>query len=166
MTFPEPNENQDHLLFSQIEIGAGPLQPSSLSESEELQEENSQVIRLLQELLRTQAEQNKIMSQMLAQMTAQGKQRVRDLKRWQESHPYLAASCRDAANKLGHVQAEFLQNLTDQVDCTADDMLESDYAFSDFVEKFGPKMLHLNGILQMLGQLGSQTAPPTKPAPK
>jgi hypothetical protein len=31
---------------------------------------------------------------------------------------------------------------------------ESDYVFSEFLDRYGPRMAHLNGVLQVLTHLG------------
>jgi hypothetical protein len=39
-------------------------------------------------------------------------------------------------------------------------MMDSDFVLSEFVDRFGPRLAHLNGVLQVLAQLSS-----TSPAP-
>jgi hypothetical protein len=51
--------------------------------------------------------------------------------------------------------------MTDEVEDNGDDMTSSEYVMNDFVDRFGPRMAHLNSILQVLGQLST---PPTAPA--
>ena len=51
------------------------------------------------------------------------------------------------------MQTEFLQNLADEVADSKDGLSESDYVFTEFLDRFGPRMAHLNGILQVLNHL-------------
>ena len=41
-------------------------------------------------------------------------------------------------------------------------MAESEYMLSEFVDRFGPRLAHLNGVLQVLSQLAT---PPAKDTP-
>jgi hypothetical protein len=34
-----------------------------------------------------------------------------------------------------------------------DDLVDSEYMFADFLDRYGPRMAHLNGILQILNHL-------------
>ena len=43
----------------------------------------------------------------------------------------------------------------------AENFSESDYALGDFLDRFGPRLAHFNGVLQLLSQLA---APPAQPA--
>ena len=37
----------------------------------------------------------------------------------------------------------------------ADDFADSDYALGEFVDRYGPRLAHFNGIMQLLSQLGA-----------
>lgn len=56
---------------------------------------------------------------------------------------------------LSKVQADFLQSLTDEIDDSEEALNESDYMLHEFVDRVGPRLAHLNGVLQVLAQLGS-----------
>jgi hypothetical protein len=71
----------------------------------------------------------------------------------------LARNCKQAAESLAQVQAEFLHNLTAEVEENADAMGDGEFVFNEFVDRFGPRLAHLNGVLQMLSQLGQTNDP-------
>jgi len=88
------------------------------------------------------------------QMTQQANAaRQNELNQWRNSHPELVQSCRSALETLSSVQTDFLQKLADEVEAGRDDLLESEYMFADFLDRFGPRMAHLNGMLQLLNHL-------------
>ncbi len=84
-----------------------------------------------------------------------------ELNQWKQANPRLAKGCRMAAEALSKAQAEFLQTLTDEVNASADDLLDGDFVFNEFIDRFGPRLAHLNGVIQVLAQLSSVPNPTT-----
>ena len=68
--------------------------------------------------------------------------------------PELARSCRDAAETLSRVQTQFLDNLTEEIRDSEESLSDSEFMLNEFVDRFGPRLAHLNGVLQVLPQLG------------
>jgi hypothetical protein len=52
------------------------------------------------------------------------------------------------------VQTQFLDAMTDEIENSQEYLLEGDYMLNEFVDRFGPRLAHLNGVLQVLAQLG------------
>lgn len=118
------------------------------------------VLRLLTQMVAAQQKQNQLLEQLVQVNVNTQKQRQTELQQWKDANPRLANACRDAAEKLSNVQAEFLEKLTDEIDVHDEDMYDSEYALNEFLDRFGPRLAHLNGVLQVLAQLGSgQPAP-------
>jgi hypothetical protein len=46
-----------------------------------------------------------------------------------------------------------LENLTDEVADNEECLLDGEFMLNEFVDRFGPRMAHLNGVLQVLSQL-------------
>ncbi len=88
-------------------------------------------------------------------LSAPHKQRANEINQWKESHPYLSKSCREAAESLSNVQTEFLRRLTEEISDNSEHFLEGDFMLNEFVDRFGPRLAHLNGVLQVLSQLSS-----------
>ena len=107
-------------------------------------------ITLLDRLLDQLLQVNRQVLQMTQQANAA---RQNELNQWRNSHPELVQSCRSALETLSSVQTDFLQKLADEVEAGRDDLLESEYMFADFLDRFGPRMAHLNGMLQLLNHL-------------
>ena len=113
------------------------------------------VIELLRQMVASQQQQSQILEELVQQNAAANKQRASELQQWKNSNPALAKSCRNAAETLSKVQTEFLTSLTEEINDSEDHLLEGDYMLNEFVDRYGPRLAHLNGVLQVLAQLGS-----------
>jgi hypothetical protein len=60
-----------------------------------------------------------------------------------------------AAEALGRVQTEFLSSLTREINENYETLMDGEFMLNEFVDRFGPRMAHLNGLLQVLSQLSS-----------
>ena len=92
-------------------------------------------------------------------MATQQKQRASELNQWRNAHPALAAACREAAEALTRVQIEYLDRMTDEINDTSDDMVEGEFMLNEFVDRYGPRLAHLNGVIQVLAQLEQRAEP-------
>lgn len=134
-------------LFTQVDISAGPVPGPSPTSHEA---ENT---RLLREILTAQDRQNELLEELVTQLSAAQKQRTQELGQWKAANPELAQNCRQAAEVLSRVQTEFLNTLTEEVSNNADVLAEGEFMLNEFVDRFGPRLAHLNGVLQVLAQL-------------
>ncbi len=145
--------------FSQIDvsqIGASPNRPAS-------SEFNAEVVYLLKELLAAQDRQNELLEELLNQLNAAQRQRAMELGQWRQANPHLARRCREAAEVLAKVQTEYLENLTAEVANNSESLLDGEFMLNEFVDRFGPRVAHLNSLLQLLYQLGcAPDQPPSK----
>ncbi len=116
---------------------------------------NLVVIALLRQLVAAQEKQNQLLDQLVQQNTQSQKQRANELQQWKDANPRLAKSCRLAVESLSKVQTQFLENLTEEVTDNEDAFLEGDFMLNEFVDRYGPRLAHLNGVLQVLAQLSA-----------
>lgn len=116
---------------------------------------SSDVVSLLQQLVASQQRQTQLLEELVQQMNAAQRQRANELGQWRDANPRLARRCREAAEALSSVQTQFLENLTEEITERADDYLDGDFLLNEFVDRFGPRLAHLNGVLQVLAQLSS-----------
>ncbi|HUY89354.1 MAG TPA: hypothetical protein VMV10_11515 [Pirellulales bacterium] len=135
-------------LFTQVDITAGPLTGAGGAGGGD--GENT---RLLREILTAQDRQNELLEELVTQLSAAQKQRNQELGQWKAANPNLAQNCRVAAETLSRVQTEFLNTLTDEVNNNAEVLLDGEFMLNEFVDRFGPRLAHLNGVLQVLAQL-------------
>lgn len=144
-------------LFGSIDVSANPNSAANTRvSSEEL------LISVLRQVVTMQEKQTKLMEEMVHHLSAAQKQRQAELGQWKEQNPDLAESCKKAAESLNRVQLQFLETMTEEVISSDDGLLDSEYMLNEFVDRFGPRMVHLNGILQVLAQLGSGNSAPAQ----
>jgi hypothetical protein len=92
-------------------------------------------------------------------LAATQKQRASELHQWRNAHPALATACREAAEALTRVQIEYLDRMTEEINDTSDDMVEGEFLLNEFIDRYGPRLAHLNGVIQVLAQLSSVPNP-------
>lgn len=147
MSKPDP---QREAFFTHIDVSAHPA-----SSKENPNDPNHEVVVLLQHMIAGQERQNELLEELVQQTGNSQRQRSNELTQWKEANPHLARRCRRAAEALSNVQTEFLTNLTEEVADNAEHFLEGEFMLNEFVDRFGPRLAHLNGVLQVLSQLSS-----------
>ena len=136
-------------MYTQVDVTAAAA-PASSSGHASL--EHTEVLR---EVLAAQDRTNEILEELLNIMAASHKQRLQELHQWKNANPRLAESCRVAAEALSRVQVEYLERITEEINETAEDMACGEFMLNEFVDRFGPRLAHLNGVIQVLAQLSS-----------
>ena len=144
-------------LFTQVDISAG-----TLSGPAPIEPAANEQTRLLRDLVAAQDRQNELLEELVSQVTsavgqfgAAQRQRSQELSQWKEANPALSRDCRTAAEALCRVQTEFLTMLTDEVNTNAEALADGEFMLTEFVDRFGPRLAHLNGVLQVLAQLSA-----------
>jgi hypothetical protein len=141
-------------LFSQVDVTTATHTHASpmMSPREEQTE-------LLREVLTAQDRTNELLEELSSVLVANQKQRANELNQWRNAHPSLAGACREAAEALTRVQIDYLQRMTEEINDTSDDMVEGEFLLNEFIDRFGPRLAHLNGVIQVLAQLSSVPNP-------
>lgn len=147
------SQHPSYPIFSQVDVSAG-----SSSKSEGSSEDQT---ALLREVLAAQDRTNELLEDLVSVMANSHKQRAQELHQWRHANPDLADSCREAAESLSRVQVDYLERITDEIRDTAEDMVEGEFMLNEFVDRFGPRLAHLNGVIQVLAQLSSTPAATT-----
>jgi hypothetical protein len=140
-------------VFTQLDISANTI-PSGVgptSVSADVAETN----RLLRDMIALQARSCELLGELLNQVSLQQRQRLAELKAWKEANPGLAKSCRQAAESLAKVHTEFLAGIARDAAENAEDFADSEYALGEFIDRYGPRLAHFNGVLQLFAQLGA-----------
>jgi hypothetical protein len=146
-------------LFTQVDISAG----AQLTRPRESGEAAQEQVSLLRNILTAQDRQNELLEELVNQLSAAQRQRNQELGQWKQANPELARSCRIAAEALSRVQVEFLGSMTREINDNADALLDGEFVLNEFVDRFGPRLAHLNGVLQVLAQLGCAANPTPNP---
>ncbi|MGE0609020.1 MAG: hypothetical protein AB7O62_18140 [Pirellulales bacterium] len=137
-------------LFTQVEVTASTAGTST----NEYTNDQSEQTRLLRAMLTAQERQNELLEELVSVVGTQHRQRASELAQWKQANPALSRNCRKAAETLGQVHSDFLSSLTQEVAENSEGLLEGDFFLNEFVDRFGPRLAHLNGVLQVLSQLG------------
>tara|TARA_R110002073_G_scaffold64719_17_gene161967 strand:+ start:3254 stop:3679 length:426 start_codon:yes stop_codon:yes gene_type:complete len=117
--------------------------------------ESRLTIELLRQMVASQNQQNRLLQDLIQQNAAIQKQRAGELQQWKDSNPELSRACRQAAETLSRVQTGFLDSLTEEILENEEHLMEGEFMLNEFVDRFGPRLAHLNGVLQVLAQLGT-----------
>jgi hypothetical protein len=142
--------------FTQVDISAGTPATGRPTPTGDLTETNG----LLRELVENARKSNDLLLEILAQVSLQHRQRTAELKAWKEANPQLAKSCRRAAESLARVHTEFLSSIAQEAADNAEDFSDSEYALGEFIDRYGPRLAHFNGVLQLFAQLGAPLPQP------
>lgn len=116
------------------------------------------MVTLMQQMVGLQEQQNQLLEELNLHLATTQRQRANELGMWKEAHPDLARNCRLAAETLSRVQTQFLRNLTEDVENNEEVLVDGDFMLNEFVDRYGPRLAHLNGVLQVLTQLSGDQA--------
>jgi hypothetical protein len=119
-----------------------------------------EMVDLLRQMVAGQDRQNELLEELTEQINASQRQRAAELGQWKEQNPILARRCRLAAEALGRVQTEFIETMAIEVNENHEAMMDGEFVLNEFVDRFGPRLAHLNGVLQLLAQLSSVPGTP------
>jgi hypothetical protein len=129
------------------------------STKSEATESGDPMVNLMREMVALQEQQNQLLEDLNVQLATTQRQRANELGNWKEAHPDLARSCRLAAETLSRVQTQFLHNLTEDVENNEEALVDGEFMLNEFVDRYGPRLAHLNGVLQVLSQLSGDQSP-------
>ena len=133
-------------------IGSIEAEPATITQNTDPQTEFADLAR---QMIAVQTRQNELLQQILVQLGLAQRQRTLELAQWRRAHPRLARSCKIASERLEKIQTEILSNLAAEIDENSDDLLEQEYVLSEFFDKYGSRIIHLNSIMQTLTTLGN-----------
>ncbi len=151
---PQP----DSSLYSQIDVAH-----AGYSATPPAPGQQGEISFLLRSMLAAQDRQNELLEELVNSMGTAQKQRATELGQWKQANPHLAQSCRTAAESLSKIQTEFLEGMTEEIRENYDSLLDGEFMLNEFVDRFGPRMAHLNGLLQVLSQLSATPDPTNAP---
>ncbi len=145
------NPRQSPSLFTHIDVtthtSAGRKPDSEVTAGD--------MVGVLQQLVASQDRQNELLEELVEQMGSSQRQRAAELSQWKQANPHLARKCRNAAEKLAKVQSTFLEIVAEEINDNSDCLMDGEFMLNEFVDRFGPRLAHLNGVLQVLSQLSS-----------
>ena len=117
------------------------------------------MIGLMQQLVAGQQRHNELLEELVKQLGTTQRQRANELGQWKKANPDLAKSCRTAAESLSQAQTRFLESLTEDISENGECLMDGEFMLNEFVDRYGPRLAHLNGVLHVLSQLSSVPNP-------
>lgn len=152
------NRRSRESFFSQIDVSHGGAAAPPVGTGT-----NLELITVLREILSAQDRQNELLEELVGQLGAAQRQRASELGQWKQANPDLARDCRIAAEALSKVQTEYLASLTQEIHENYETLRDGEFMLNEFVDRFGPRVAHLNGLLQVLSQLSASGDPANTP---
>ncbi len=146
----------DATLTPPIHVQAAAVPPAGLTPMHLLQVQTG----LLRDMLTAMDRQNELLEELVTHVTAQQKHRTQELNNWKQANPRLSKDCKLAADLLARVQTDYLQEITDESTPTSRICRRATSCSTNLSIALGRVLRHLNGMLQVLGQLGSQPPEP------
>jgi hypothetical protein len=115
----------------------------------------SQTLDIQRQVLENQRQQLELAREAAQFARDQRQRQISELERWQSSHEGVVDDCRDALSKLEGVHAALMGDLSNYVEDNHEVLVDGDFALSDFVDRFGPRLAHLNTMLAVLRPLAA-----------
>ena len=115
----------------------------------------SQAVDAQRQILEMQRQQLELAREAAQIARDQRARQIGELERWQNSHEAVIDHCKDALGKLEQVHAALMGEMAEYVDENHENLVAGDFALSDFVDRFGPRLAHLNTMLAVLRPLAA-----------
>jgi len=115
----------------------------------------NQALENQRQMLEMQRQQLEISRELLHVNREQRSRQMAELEKWQAGHEPVLDLCKETLGKLEQVHAALLRELANYVDEYHENLLEGDFSLSDFVDRFGPRLAHLNTMLAVLRPLAA-----------
>jgi hypothetical protein len=120
----------------------------------------SQTLELQRQTLDLQRQQLEMIRETTQVAREQRARQSADLERWQQGHASVLDHCKDALGQLEQVHAALMRDMAEYIDENHENLVEGDFTLSDFVDRFGPKLAHLNTMLAVLRPLAAAQKKP------
>ncbi len=112
--------------------------------------------QLLLQILEALHRQNELTEELIRLLGRTARQRQHQLRSWQSAHPELSQLFRRASQVLQRAQMAYIQRIAEEVVQGGEDLQDGEFLLQEFVDRFGPRLAHLNGMLQVFSHLGAE----------
>lgn len=117
-----------------------------------LQHQTLEILRQNTEINRQQLELTREIVQVNREQRAR---QAADIERWRAGHAGVLETSRETLEKLEQVHAALMSDMAHYVDDNHENLLDGGFSLSDFVDRFGPRLAHLNTMLAVLRPLAA-----------
>ena len=122
----------------------------------------AQMILLMRQMAMEQHRTNELLLELTRVTVAPYRHRMKELAAWKTEHPDLAQNCRHSVESLLRTQLGWLETMTMEVQDGEETLRESEFMLNELLDRFGPRVSFMNGMLQLLSQLAAD--PPPEPS--
>jgi hypothetical protein len=116
---------------------------------------HNQTLDVQRQMLDLQRQQLEISRELIQVNREQRARQGAELERWQTGHEAILDTCKETLTKLEQVHASLMGDLANYVEENHENLLEGDFSLSDFVDRFGPRLAHINTMLAVLRPLAA-----------
>jgi hypothetical protein len=115
----------------------------------------NQSLEFQRQILEMQRQQLELARETVQVSREQRQRQIAELERWQQGHEHVLDVCRESLGHLEQVHAALMGELANYAKENYDNLLDGEYALTDFVDRFGPRLAHLNTMLAVLRPLAA-----------
>ena len=120
----------------------------------------SQTLDVQRQILQNQQQQLELAKETAQIAREQRARQIAELERWQSGHERVLDQCRESLGQLEQVHSALMGELVNHVAENHENLLDGDFALTDFVDRFGPRLAHLNTMLAVLRPLAAAARKP------
>ena len=114
---------------------------------------HSQTLELQRQSLELQRQQLELAREAAQIGREQRTRQIADLERWQSSHENVLEMSKESLANLEQVHAALIGEMSNYITENQENLIDGDFALTDFVDRFGPRLAHLNTMLAVLRPL-------------
>jgi len=115
----------------------------------------SQSLEIQKQILENQRQQLELAREAAQVSREQRSRQIAELERWQAGHESVLDNCKETLSNLEQVHAALMGELANYVAENQENLLEGEFTLTDFVDRFGPRLAHLNTMLAVLRPLAA-----------
>jgi hypothetical protein len=115
----------------------------------------AQTLDLQRQSLELQRQQLELAREAAQVGREQRSRQIAELERWQNGHEAVLDHCKETLTNLEQVHAALMGDLVNYVSENYENLLEGEFTLTDFVDRFGPRLAHLNTMLAILRPLAA-----------
>jgi chromosome segregation ATPase len=120
----------------------------------------SQTLDVQRQILHHQQQQLELAKEAAQIAREQRARQIAELERWQNGHERVLDQCRESLGQLEQVHSALMGELVNHVSDNLENLVDGDFALTDFVDRFGPRLAHLNTMLAVLRPLAAAARKP------
>ena len=120
----------------------------------------SQTLDVQRQILQHQQQQLELAKEAAQIAREQRSRQIAELERWQAGHEQVLDQCRDSLGQLEQVHSALMGELVNHVADHHENLVDGEFALTDFVDRFGPRLAHLNTMLAVLRPLAAAARKP------